>query len=207
MGQHAEGLGQPPARHGVGAETLVKDGKGSGETGIGEIGIKVRQFSSGEHGLVHHAAGRQAGDVKIFQFRQFPRGPFHALAGEIQAALQFLARLGQRRNHGGKHGSVPKCSGCSRAGQDENLHHARHLRACMRAKRVRADGNIASVRQFQPLRGKAFLHKHHGSFSCRRITGQKKLSEPEYRGQSPETAQEIKRKGEKQTCPVAFASS
>lgn len=97
--------------------------------------------------------------------------------------------------------------GCSRAGQDENLRHARHLRARVRAERVGTDGNIAPVRQFQTLRGKAFLHKCHGSFSSRRVTGQKKLSEPEDRRQGPETAQEIKRKGEKQTCPVAFASS
>ncbi len=64
VGQQTEGLGQLPARQGIGREALVKDGGRGLETGVGQIRIELGQPLRHHHALVGEGLRRQAGDIE-----------------------------------------------------------------------------------------------------------------------------------------------
>mmetsp|Transcript_7118 Transcript_7118/g.11638 ORF Transcript_7118/g.11638 Transcript_7118/m.11638 type:complete len:265 (-) Transcript_7118:125-919(-) len=64
MGQHAEGLGQPPLRKGVCGIALVVNGKGALETRVHQVGIELGHLLGQHHALVDDRAAGQARDIK-----------------------------------------------------------------------------------------------------------------------------------------------
>ena len=63
MGEHPEGLGQPPLREGVGAVTLVIDRKGGLEPLIHQIGVEGGDLFGQHHALVDDAAAGQGAQI------------------------------------------------------------------------------------------------------------------------------------------------
>ena len=57
--QHAQRLGAVPRGRDVGGVALVKESKGRGEGGVGEVRIEVGEQAAGTHGLVDHVGGRE----------------------------------------------------------------------------------------------------------------------------------------------------
>ena len=63
--QKAHGLGQRPARQGVGAEPAVVDGEVNAETGVAKIGIEPIQHLRAHHALVDKGAGTNRGEIEV----------------------------------------------------------------------------------------------------------------------------------------------
>ena len=89
MGEHAEGLGKPPGREGVGRIALVEDGKGRDEALVGQVGIEVGELLGQEHALVDQRTRREGADVEIAD-RRFAHALFDAPPAQIEFALQLV---------------------------------------------------------------------------------------------------------------------
>ena len=89
MGQHAERLGQPPLREGVGGIALVIDGKGRFKPLVHQIGVEHSHLFGQHHALVNDRAARQRGQIQLFHTRGSRRF-FNAAANDIQLAFKLL---------------------------------------------------------------------------------------------------------------------
>ena len=65
VGEQAKGLGQRPARHGVGGEALVEDADRAFQFRIGQVGKEAGQVGGHHQPLVDHHALAEAGDVEV----------------------------------------------------------------------------------------------------------------------------------------------
>ncbi len=89
MGQHAEGLRQPPLRESVGGVALMINGKGGFKPLIRQIGVEHRHLLGQHHPLVNDAAAREGTQVKPLNPRR-RRRLFDAAADDVQFALELL---------------------------------------------------------------------------------------------------------------------
>ena len=64
VGDHAEGLGQPPAWKRVRAVALVDHRQGRSHVGFGQVGIVIEQLRRQEHALVADRLARQRRDIE-----------------------------------------------------------------------------------------------------------------------------------------------
>ena len=87
VGEHAEGLGEPPGRKGVGRVALMKYGERRDEALVLQIGIKIRELLGEEHALVDQRARRQRTDVEILD-RGFPHALLDPPPAKIKPPLQ-----------------------------------------------------------------------------------------------------------------------
>lgn len=87
MGQHAEGLGQPPLREGIGGITLVIDRKGRFEAFVLQIGIEFRHLFGQHHPLVDDRAAGQRTEIQVVDLRGHG-GLLDPAADDIQLALE-----------------------------------------------------------------------------------------------------------------------
>ena len=65
VGEQAEGLGERPARHGVGGEALVEQADGAGQVRVGQVREEAGQVHGHHQSLVDHRARAQAGDIRV----------------------------------------------------------------------------------------------------------------------------------------------
>ncbi len=89
MGEHPEGLREPPLREGVGGIALVIDREGALEAFILQVGIEVRHLFGQHHALVDDRPARQARDIEPVD-PGLGRGFLDAAADDIQLALEFF---------------------------------------------------------------------------------------------------------------------
>ncbi len=82
VADEAVGVGEPPAREGVGREALVHEGERRGEFGVAQIGIIGAQLGGEEHALVDQRAAAHRHDVEIVRL---------ALEGRVDLARADLA--------------------------------------------------------------------------------------------------------------------
>ena len=87
MGQHAERLGQPPLREGVGGIALVIDREGGFKPLVHQIGVEHRHLFGQHHALVDDAAAGQRTQVKPLNLRG-NRRLFDPAADDVQLALE-----------------------------------------------------------------------------------------------------------------------
>ncbi len=62
VGGHAVGVGEAPAREGVGGEARVDDGHRRLHQRVAQVGVEVRELRGGEHALVDDGPRREAGE-------------------------------------------------------------------------------------------------------------------------------------------------
>ena len=89
VGQHAEGLGQPPGREGVGRVALVEDREVRDEARVEQVGIEVGQLLGQEHALVDDRAAGQRADVEVLDRLQLD-GVLDAPADDVELGLEGL---------------------------------------------------------------------------------------------------------------------
>ena len=89
MGQHAEGLCQPPLREGVGGVALVIDREGADELIVFQVGIEFGNLFGQHHALVDDAAAGHRSDVHLRHLRG-DGGFFDATADDIKLTLKCL---------------------------------------------------------------------------------------------------------------------
>ena len=89
MGQHAEGLGQPPLREGVGRIALVIDREGAFETLIFQIGIEDRHLFGQHHALVDDRPAGQAAEIAA-RDPGGGHGLFDAATDDVELALELF---------------------------------------------------------------------------------------------------------------------
>ena len=89
MGEHPEGLRQPPGGESVGRIALVEDREGRDEALVLEIGIEVRELLGDEHALVDERARRQRADIEVLD-GGFAHALLDAPPAEIKPAFEFF---------------------------------------------------------------------------------------------------------------------
>jgi hypothetical protein len=93
VGEHAEGLGELPARERVGREALVEDGDRRLEERVAQVGIEVVQLAAHAERLVDHGPRGQRADVAL------PAAAHVALARQIEPVLEVRGVAAGRRQH------------------------------------------------------------------------------------------------------------
>ena len=89
VGQHTEGLRQPPLREGIGRIALVIQSKGRLEAFIFQIWIEFRHILCQEHAFIDNRPTGQAGQVKAVNSGRL-RGFFDPAANDVELALKCL---------------------------------------------------------------------------------------------------------------------
>ena len=89
MGQHPEGLGQPPLREGVGGIALVIDGKGRFKALVHQVGVKSCDLFGQHHAFVDDGTARQRTQIHPLNAR-LGRGFFNPAADDVQLAFKLL---------------------------------------------------------------------------------------------------------------------
>ena len=89
MGQHAEGLGQPPLREGVGGIALVINRKGAFKPLIHQIGVEGGNLFGQHHALVDDAAAGQGAQIHALNPGRIG-GFLNPAADDVQLALKLL---------------------------------------------------------------------------------------------------------------------
>ena len=69
MGEHSEGLGQPPRREGVGAVALMIDDETADEALVVQVRVEDGQILGQEHALVDQAAARKGAEIELGDLR------------------------------------------------------------------------------------------------------------------------------------------
>ena len=95
MGQHAEGLRQPPLRESVGGIALVIDREGANEFVVFQVGIELRHLFGQHHALIDDRAAGHRSDIHLRHLRR-DGGFLNAAADHVELALKglFIHALG-----------------------------------------------------------------------------------------------------------------
>ena len=139
MGNEPIGMRKPPAREGVGRETLMDHGQRRDGQRIPEVAVEVADLMREQHALVDQGPAGEGGDVEIGQARK--AAPFrlhvqrvqHLLADRQQLTLErvLISRIGAARDH--------------------RLRNPRHRRLRRDAEQSRIDRHLAPADQLLPF--------------------------------------------------------